>query len=229
MPHLLSLSVLNSCRQHILNFLSSLRFLHFCCVQFLFCSTYFGVYEHGKRLLSLRGDHSSNTTSVAINIAPSSSNSINSGPRQWSLPASVAVPLAGGTSGCLAWFLSYPLDCVKSNLQGGHLVAPKVSDMPRHSINNSSISSMTSLHKSSSGAQVGNIVGVTSSQSTWRAPPKPSAWSVARHLVAMRGVRGLYSGLAPSLARAFVVSGSRFSAYEFALWVLNQGKAREEH
>jgi solute carrier family 25 carnitine/acylcarnitine transporter 20/29 len=43
----------------------------------------------------------------------------------------------------------------------------------------------------------------------------------------MRGVRGLYSGLAPSLARAFVVSGSRFSAYEFALWALKQGKLNE--
>jgi hypothetical protein len=39
-------------------------------------------------------------------------------------------------------------------------------------------------------------------------------------LLRRRGVHGLYSGVALSLARAFLVSASRFSAYEGALWVL---------
>ena len=210
-----------------------------CCrIQFLFCSTYFGVYEHGKRYLSTasseecttrtrHGDYcSSESTDGSSSITATGSSSKNSSFNDLvngRLPSSVAVPLAGGTSGCLAWFLSYPLDCVKSNLQGRHLVAPKPSDTP------SSYSSGSSSRSSSGSLARGrNLAGAASPQSSgWNAPSKPSAWSVARHLVAMRGVRGLYSGLAPSLARAFVVSGSRFSAYEFALWALKQGKLNE--
>lgn len=36
------------------------------------------------------------------------------------------------------------------------------------------------------------------------------------------GVGGFYSGVLPSVARAFVVSGSRFSAYEFAYTMLSK-------
>lgn len=45
---------------------------------------------------------------------------------------------------------------------------------------------------------------------------------VARTLWETKGLRGLYAGVTPTLVRAFVVSGSRFSAYEFALWCLNK-------
>lgn len=37
-----------------------------------------------------------------------------------------------------------------------------------------------------------------------------------------RGIRGFYSGIGPSITRAFIVSSTRFSAYEFALSVMNQ-------
>jgi solute carrier family 25 carnitine/acylcarnitine transporter 20/29 len=50
------------------------------------------------------------------------------------------------------------------------------------------------------------------------------AWRVFTDLLRQKGVRGLYSGVAPSLARAFLVSGSRFSAYEGALWLLRGGR-----
>jgi solute carrier family 25 carnitine/acylcarnitine transporter 20/29 len=46
------------------------------------------------------------------------------------------------------------------------------------------------------------------------------AWRVLSNLIKERGVRGLYSGVTPSICRAFLVSGSRFSAYEGALWLL---------
>jgi hypothetical protein len=49
------------------------------------------------------------------------------------------------------------------------------------------------------------------------------AWRVFVNLIRERGVRGLYSGVTPSIARAFLVSGSRFSAYESALWLLCSG------
>jgi solute carrier family 25 (mitochondrial carnitine/acylcarnitine transporter), member 20/29 len=62
--------------------------------EMLFLSVYFGVYEHSKSLfLSL----------------------INS-------PA-LAIPIAGGISGALGWVLSYPLDCIKGNIQGVSLSA----------------------------------------------------------------------------------------------------------
>jgi solute carrier family 25 (mitochondrial carnitine/acylcarnitine transporter), member 20/29 len=51
-----------------------------------------------------------------------------------------------------------------------------------------------------------------------------TAWVVYRELMASKGIAGLYSGVAPSITRAFIVSGSRFSAYEGALWLLRGGR-----
>mmetsp|Transcript_18246 Transcript_18246/g.23512 ORF Transcript_18246/g.23512 Transcript_18246/m.23512 type:complete len:297 (+) Transcript_18246:64-954(+) len=53
---------------------------------------------------------------------------------------------------------------------------------------------------------------------------KKGSFRVIQHLVSTKGVMGLYSGVAPSIIRAFLVSGSRFSAYEFALWMLRGGR-----
>jgi len=50
------------------------------------------------------------------------------------------------------------------------------------------------------------------------------AWQVFVDLMKTRGVRGLYSGVTPSIVRAFIVSGSRFTAYETALWLLRGGR-----
>ena len=43
-----------------------------------------------------------------------------------------------------------------------------------------------------------------------------------RQLWSTRGLKGLYSGVTPSIARAFLVSASRFSAYELAVWFLDE-------
>jgi solute carrier family 25 carnitine/acylcarnitine transporter 20/29 len=43
---------------------------------------------------------------------------------------------------------------------------------------------------------------------------------VARDLLAARGICGFYAGVAPSLIKAFIVSGTRFTAYEAALAAL---------
>ena len=118
--------------------------------EFIFCSTYFGMYEHTKTLY------------------------------EGVFPSSVAIPVAGGGAGALAWALSYPLDCVKTHIQGRRLVGAVAKDEP--------------------------------------APPR--SWAVARDLVRSRGIGGLYAGLGPSLLRAFVVSGSRFSAFEVSKWLL---------
>jgi hypothetical protein len=53
----------------------------------LFQAVYFGVYEHIKSYLA---EH---------------------------LPRNVAVPVAGGLSGAAGWFFSYPLDCIRTNIQ----------------------------------------------------------------------------------------------------------------
>ena len=51
-----------------------------------------------------------------------------------------------------------------------------------------------------------------------------TAMQVFRQLVATRGLRGLYAGVTPSILRAFLVSGTRFSAYETTLWLLRGGR-----
>jgi len=56
------------------------------------------------------------------------------------------------------------------------------------------------------------------------ADARKSAWHVFSVLIETRGIGGLYSGVAPSIVRAFLVSGSRFTAYEAALWLLRGGR-----
>lgn len=112
--------------------------------EMLFLSTYFLVYE--------------NTRTVFASF----------------LPHSMAVPFAGGISGATGWLVTFPLDCIKANIQGRDL----------------------------------------------QCNTRSSTLFVAKDLLKSRGILGLYAGLMPSIARAFLVSSSRFSAYELSLWML---------
>jgi len=121
----------------------------------VFLAAYFGTYEPAKATLS----------SLSTEQQPL-----------------YAVPLAGSLAGATGWLVSYPLDCVKTNVQRVALAAP---------------------------TQAGGV-----------APPPPW-WRVARELVRERSLVGLYAGVGPSVARACVVSATRFSAYELALqWLV---------
>eukprot|EP01041_Mallomonas_annulata_P010401 gene10401-21686_t len=115
--------------------------------EIIFLGTYFGIYEHSK--------------SCILSLFPNQ----------------IAIPIAGGLSGAIGWFISFPLDCIKSNIQGH---SPDV------------------LMKS-----------------------KQKMMKVAMMLYRTQGIAGLYQGLLPSVVRAFLVSSSRFSAYESALWALS--------
>ena len=116
--------------------------------EIVFLSTYFTTYEHIKTtLLSYIKSHS------------------------------LSVPIAGGISGAFGWFVSFPLDAIKGNIQGRQL-------------------------------------GSSTTQKT--------SYEVAIQLMQQKGIRGLYSGLLPSITRAFLVSSTRFSAYEFTLWLLHE-------
>lgn len=75
----------------------------------VFLSTYFTVYETLKLALS--------TDAMPVHIHPS-----------------VAVALSGGMSGALGWLVSFPLDCIKSNIQGQQLMT-----LDRSQLNNSAI------------------------------------------------------------------------------------------
>jgi solute carrier family 25 carnitine/acylcarnitine transporter 20/29 len=93
----------------------------------------------------------------------------------------LAVPVAGGLSGALSWFISFPLDCIRAGVQGQNL------------------------------------------------PPTKGAVQVLRELIHQRGFSGLYAGSSASVMRAFLVSGSRFSAFEAALWMIRGGRNYERH
>lgn len=95
----------------------------------------------------------------------------------------LAIPVAGGLAGSIAWFISFPLDCVRAGVQGQSV--------------------------GSSGRWKGSV-------------------EVFQELMRTRGIKGLYSGVSPSIMRAFLVSGSRFSAYEAALWLLRGGRDKRE-
>jgi solute carrier family 25 carnitine/acylcarnitine transporter 20/29 len=115
--------------------------------EMLFLGTYFFVYEHSK-------------TKIEKVATPYMS-------------SHYAIPIAGGVSGAIGWFLSFPLDCIKSNMQGVKLSAPRKSSFAHFSA-----------------------------------------------ILSDRGVLGLYRGVGPSVARAFIVSSTRFTAYEFVVGLL---------
>ena len=121
--------------------------------EIVFLSTYFTTYEHLKSGLL----HQS----------------------YGNLPSSIAVPLSGGIAGSWGWFVSFPLDCIKGNIQGRELGKLKIEGVPKTA-------------------------------------------DIFYSLIKQKGIRGLYSGLLPSITRAFIVSSSRFSAYEATLFLLNQ-------
>lgn len=113
----------------------------------IFLATYFTSYEHIKGL------------------------------SEFYIPATVAIPVAGGLAGAAAWFVSYPLDLIKGNLQSQSL-------------------------------------------SEARSAKRLRFWDLAKDLIRSRGIVGFYSGVTPSIIRAFLVSSSRFGAYETTLWLL---------
>ena len=115
----------------------------------VFLGTYFMVYEHCKN-------------GLASYLASS-----------WDIGSKGSVPVAGGIAGAVGWFVSFPLDCIKSNIQALPFVKG--------------------------------------------GPPPPSAREVGRNLLRQKGLGGLYTGVLPSIARAFLVSASRFSVYEGVL------------
>lgn len=115
----------------------------------IFIGCYFTFYEHTKEMW----------TRITTKLG---------------LPSGTAIPLAGGMSGAASWFLSFPLDCIKSNIQGCSLRASE------------------RVHKL-------------------------GAVATAKKLLRERGIRGLYQGASPSIARAFIVSSSRFTIYEGTL------------
>ena len=58
---------------------------------------------------------------------------------------------------------------------------------------------------------------------------RTNAVTVLQSILRTKGFLGLYHGVAPSIARAFLVSGSRFSAYEGTLYLLRGGRDVEHH
>jgi len=97
----------------------------------------------------------------------------------------LAIPVAGGLSGALAWTVSFPLDCVRAGVQGQDL--RRTAQRPK------------------------------------------TAAQVLQSILHTKGLGGLYHGVAPSIARAFLVSGSRFSAYETTLYLLRGGREVQHH
>lgn len=126
-----------------------------------YLSAYFYVYEGLKATLTGQGPSGSSND-------------------YFSVRPELAVPLAGGTSGAMAWLTSIPFDCVRAGVQSQNL-----------EINNSN-------------------------------PVRRTGKQVFSELMETRGVRALYRGVTPTVMRAFIVSASRFSAYEVALWMLRK-------
>ncbi|KAJ1407858.1 mitochondrial carrier domain-containing protein [Ochromonadaceae sp. CCMP2298] len=163
----------------------------------VFLGTYFSAYEHLRYVLRVKAGGGGGGGCSGSNGSVGGSSSSVSGGVSGGL-GSLAVPMSGGLAGALGWLVSFPLDCVKSNMQA----------MP--------ILSFTSASPSTSASAPASASTTTLSTTTTA--------SVARQLVASKGIIGLYTGVVPSLLRAFLVSSSRFSAYETTLWLIDGGE-----
>ncbi|RYH20031.1 solute carrier family 25 protein [archaeon] len=122
--------------------------------EIVFLLTYFTVYEHVKQAISN------------------------------ALSSNVAIPMAGGIAGATGWLVSFPLDNIKSNIQGNAL-------QPN-----------------------GAII------------KKPSL-QIFKEIMQKKGLKGLYAGVAPSIMRAFIVSASRFTAYELTVQTMDSVYVQE--
>lgn len=136
----------------------------------VFLGTYFYTYEGCRVFLQSNFGNEDLATS-------------SNGPRGSS---GWTVPVAGGLSGAFAWFISFPLDCIKAGVQGQ--VLPSV--MP----------------------------GGNPTMNTVKTIQRMGSLDVLRMLLKSKGWSGLYAGVTPSILRAFLVSSTRFSAYEFVVW-----------
>jgi len=103
------------------------------------------------------------------------------------------IPFAGGCAGAWAWFVSFPLDCVKAGVQGQSL---------------STLSKTTTT--TSNG--IDTVVSKRIKNENLK-----SMSTVYLELIKSKGWKGLYSGVSPSIMRAFIVSSSRFTAYELVV------------
>eukprot|EP01125_Pyxidicula_operculata_P012840 TRINITY_DN4232_c0_g1_i2.p1 TRINITY_DN4232_c0_g1~~TRINITY_DN4232_c0_g1_i2.p1 ORF type:complete len:327 (+),score=31.46 TRINITY_DN4232_c0_g1_i2:39-983(+) len=128
--------------------------------EILFCTIYFGTYDNTKKFLAnLFGYHTTDANGEGVKAPPS------------------VIMLSGGLSGMLAWFGSFPLDVIKSNVQ---------------------TCALSQKNRYKHGMSI-----------------LMERWNQVK-------IRAFYSGIGPSLIRAFFVSGTRFSAYEFALNILTK-------
>jgi len=132
--------------------------------EMVFLSTYFSVYEYFKYHLTEGFSH---------------------------LPTTVTIPISGGIAGAVGWFVSFPLDLVKSNIQ-----QQSTSSVIKFRL-------FFVLHIS--------LLLFLRNYILFR------ALFIAKNILNKRGLVGLYSGVVPSLLRAFIVSSSRFTVYEGTL------------
>ena len=138
-----------------------------------FLGTYFYTYE-GLR--------------VFLHEMVSQHQQVDQGMRKDARENSWTVPFAGGLSGAWAWFVTFPLDCVKAGIQSQVL--------PRK--------------------------GIESNVKRIDVPRRLGAIEVFRNLLATKGWVGLYAGVSPSIMRAFIVSATRFTAYELVVSYLRE-------
>ena len=141
-----------------------------------FIGPYFFFYEGLRETFLRRQQELREEQHMTSSSSSTSATSLSSYYMPIITNAKLAIAVAGGFSGAMSWFISFPLDCIRAGVQGQSM------------------------------------------------PPGKGAFQVCRELIQTRGIRGLYAGSSASIARAFLVSGSRFSAYEGALSLLRGGR-----
>jgi Mitochondrial carrier protein len=129
----------------------------------------------------------------------------------------VVVVVVYSVLGAVAWTISFPLDLVRAHIQGQDIMMMMTQQQQNNNNNSNSYQqNQPQQHSTNNNSRI--II---------RQQPKVnnnSSVTIMIQLVKQKGIMGLYSGVIPSILRAFLVSGSRFSAYEGTLYLLRGGR-----
>ena len=135
------------------------------------------------------------------------------------LPKFLAVPYAGGFSGSIGWLVSLPLDCVKANIQSSNLAkkSDSILTVLREIIK---VKGVRGLYLGV--VPSGRVLYVESLRLNYSS--NTNTVKLKYHSINSSHVSFLVCpALVFKVSRAFLVSSSRFSAYEITMWMLSNG------
>jgi solute carrier family 25 (mitochondrial carnitine/acylcarnitine transporter), member 20/29 len=130
--------------------------------------------------------------------------------------------MAGGIAGCVSWASIFPLDVVKTRIQGVPAAEGGVGVNERGGEGRSAERSPLLGQESRAGSPAVSITASERSKSVARSTQSPSTINVAIATYQEGGLRIFFRGLGVCSIRAFVVNAVQWAVYEWVMEILLQ-------